>query len=642
MQNTKSHSPNAGVKVVAGLLVASQVTAIAEEASTPATSPEVVETLEPTTVIATKFEKELKDVSASVAVLDVADLQEEGKISVQDAIGYRTPGVIATSTAGQRGQSGSLFIRGTTTKYSQMRLDGVRVSDSSSLYNNFLGSSSLFGYSSIDILKGASSSFYGGGAIGGVVSLTTAKGEGEPTHSATAEYGSYNSWLGNLSSQGQIGDFSYNIGVTAEDTQNDSDSPVSGNDFSQMSYYSRFDYAIDDRSSIGMTLRVGDSYSETPERGNPVTNTTQKNHYDNVYGTLFYTNQVTDEWNTKFTFGYSKEDFDSRGYGAEYDLVTYLPTGGYVNNDFDSNTDRYSFYWDNEYVWTEDHATVVGTYFENSKYESSYQDSTGRDTYGIYLNHAWRVIDPVLLNGTIGWDDHDDFGDEVTWNAGALYNVTDTTNLKANAGTGFRAPSFGELGYNKNLEAEKSFNWDLVVEQQICNTNLSVTWFENDIDNLIEADGYDPVTFEAFYSNSERKTKANGLEFAADADIEQINSTLYASYTYYQRVLDAIIPQQTAAAGIKTDITDDLNAGLSATWVDRRESSDPGVDTLESYFLVDLYTNYQVNENVKLHARIENLLDDNYLLGDYSGFFGDLNAVKGRGRGIYGGVTVTF
>ena len=61
MQNTKSYSPNMGVKVVAGLLVASQVTAIAEEANAQTVSTEVVETLEPTTVIATKFEKDLKD-----------------------------------------------------------------------------------------------------------------------------------------------------------------------------------------------------------------------------------------------------------------------------------------------------------------------------------------------------------------------------------------------------------------------------------------------------------------------------------------------------------------------------------------------------------------------------------------------------
>ena len=254
MKHTKSQRPNAGAKVVAGLIVASQVTAIADDANAPIVSTEVVETLEPTTVIATKFERNLKDVSASVAVLDVEELREEGKIGVQDAIGHRVPGVIATSTAGQRGKPSSLFLRGMNTKYTQVRIDGISVADSNSTgINNFLGSTNLFGLSNIEILKGASSSIYGNAAVAGVVSLTTAKGEGEPESSITAEYGSYDSWLGNLSTQGQVGDFSYNVGVTIEDTQNDSDAPVTGCDFTQLSYYSRFDYTIDDRSSVGMT-----------------------------------------------------------------------------------------------------------------------------------------------------------------------------------------------------------------------------------------------------------------------------------------------------------------------------------------------------------------------------------------------------
>jgi vitamin B12 transporter len=282
----------------------------------------------------------------------------------------------------------------------------------------------------------------------------------------------------------------------------------------------------------------------------------------------------------------------------------------------------------------------VGSYFENAEYESSFSEATDRDTFGLYLNHSWQVVDAFLLNGTLGWDDHDDFGDEFTWNAGALYEVTESTVLKANAGTAFRAPNFGELfgsfGGNPDLDPESSFNWDLGVEQSFGETTASLTWFENDVEDLIAYD------FTAGYLNTEGKSKANGIEFAVDSQIESINSSVFVSYTYYQNTLDAIIPEQTASAGIETVITSEINVGLIATWVDQRTSSDPVVDTLDSYFLLDLYGNYQVSENLKLHARIENLFDEDYLLGDFSGSFGDLNSVQGRGRGIYGGATLTF
>ncbi len=635
MKNTKSHSPNAGVKVVAGLLVASQVTSSAEEQK----EAKSVETLEPTTVVATKFEKNLSDVSSSVAVLDVAELISEGKSSVQDAIGYRTPGVIATSTAGQRGQAGSLFVRGTTTNKSQMRLDGVRISDSTSSYANFLGSTKLYGLSKIEIFKGASSSVYGGGAIGGVVSLSTAKGEGTPTHSATAEYGSYNSWLGNLSSQGQVGDFSYNLGLTAEDTQNDSDAPVNGNDFTQLSYFGRFDYTIDKHSSLGMTLRGGDANSEYPQRGNPVANIPQKNKYDYFFGTFFYENQITEAWNSRVTLGYSKEDFDSDSYYAEVDSTSFLPTGNYLDSEFGSHTDRYSIYWDNAYVWSQDHTTIVGTYVENAGYETSYQNAADRDTFGVYVNHSWQVVDALQLNGTLGWDDHDDFGDEFTWNAGALYDVTDSTMLKANAGTAFRAPTFGEVDGNNKIGPESSFNWDFGVEQTLGTTIASITWFENDVEDLIAYQGFDATSGKFVYDNTSGKTKANGLEFALESNIEEIRSFVFASYTYYQNALATEIPEQTASAGIQTKVNDAIDAGLVATWVDQRQSA--GRADLDHYFLVDIYSNYQLTENMRLHARVENLLDDDYRLSDFTSY-GELGSVKGRGRGFYGAVTMTY
>lgn len=632
MQKLNTQSSVLSTTVVAGLVLAGQV-ASAEEPKQA-----VDGTLDATTFIATKFEKQLGDVANSVAVLDVEQLREEGKISVKEAIGYKTPGVIVTSTAGQAGKPASLFIRGTKTNQSQVRVDGVRISGTTSSYANFLGNANLFGLSDIEILKGASSSVYGAGAIGGVVSLSTAKGEGAPSYTATGEYGSYNSWLGNLGAQGQVGDFSYNVGASIEDTQNDSDSIVDGNDFNQKSYFARFDYAIDKNASVGMTVRVGDSYFETPERGNPVTGDTQRNHYDSLFTTLFYSNQVTDAWNTRLTFGYSKEDSDSRGYAADY----FTP-GSYVTSDFDTNTDRYSIYWDNEYVWSDAHTSVIGSYFENVDYASDGTygaNQSQRDTFGVYLNHAWQVIDALQLSGSVGWEDHDDFSDEWTWNAGLLYEVYQGTILRANAGRGLRAPTPGELENSVYLEPESSLSWDIGLEQEIGTGRVAVTWFESDIDDYINFVGYDPVTYVLTYENVSRK--ASGLEFAADADLEQINSVVYASYTYYQRTLDTIIPQQTASAGIDTQITDAIQAGLVATWVDDRTSSDPFVDTLESYFLLDVYGNYQVNENLKLHARVENLFDEDYLLGDFSGSFGDLNAVKGRGRGFYAGATLNF
>src|SRR5690606_10230573 len=113
-----------------------------------------------------------------VSVLDPEDFRMRGIRDLQSALD-ELPGVVATSTSGQRGAIGSLFIRGTLTDASQIVVDGVRLSDSTAALGNFLGSSSLEGFGRIEVLRGPQSALYGGEAIGGVISLETTTGDGE-------------------------------------------------------------------------------------------------------------------------------------------------------------------------------------------------------------------------------------------------------------------------------------------------------------------------------------------------------------------------------------------------------------------------------------------------------------------------------
>ena len=64
-----------------------------------------------------------------MTVLDPQELENQGLLQLRDALNA-SPGVISTSTGGETGAVGSLFIRGTTTAYSQVVVDGMRLSDS--------------------------------------------------------------------------------------------------------------------------------------------------------------------------------------------------------------------------------------------------------------------------------------------------------------------------------------------------------------------------------------------------------------------------------------------------------------------------------------------------------------------------------
>ncbi|WP_105044884.1 TonB-dependent receptor plug domain-containing protein [Rubritalea profundi] len=153
MKYTKSQRPNTGAKVVAGLIVASQVTAIAEEASAQTVPKEAVETLDPTTVLASKFDNPISKTVSSVSVVTGEEIEIRQRNRTLDALND-LPGIQGLSTAGQTGAFGSVIVRGLQTKYTQVVVDGVRITDSTNGLNNFLTNAQTGQITQLELLRG--------------------------------------------------------------------------------------------------------------------------------------------------------------------------------------------------------------------------------------------------------------------------------------------------------------------------------------------------------------------------------------------------------------------------------------------------------------------------------------------------------
>lgn len=142
-----------------------------------------------TVVVETRQPAPVSESSPSVTKIDATQAGESGYRSLTSLLGT-TPGVFATEQGGEGSQS-SLFIRGTNSAHTAVLLDGRRLpAGFSGSYE--LGRYRLFGLSSVEILRGASSSLYGANSLGGVVDLRlqnplTAKGGS----ALEAEAGSY-------------------------------------------------------------------------------------------------------------------------------------------------------------------------------------------------------------------------------------------------------------------------------------------------------------------------------------------------------------------------------------------------------------------------------------------------------------------
>ncbi|AXN34404.1 TonB-dependent hemoglobin/transferrin/lactoferrin family receptor [Vibrio coralliilyticus] len=130
-----------------------------------------VSTFEEVIVTANKYEENLSETAGSVAVISGDEIQKQGATELYDSLN-REPGV---SVTGGAGRPQNITIRGMTGNRIAIIKDGISVSDGYGAddINDSAGRNSfdISTLKQIQVVKGASSTSYGSGAIGGVVIL---------------------------------------------------------------------------------------------------------------------------------------------------------------------------------------------------------------------------------------------------------------------------------------------------------------------------------------------------------------------------------------------------------------------------------------------------------------------------------------
>jgi len=607
----------------------------------------------PIIVIApSKKTQSISTVGTSVTVLDETFFENSNEFFLGDVLAGNTTSVNFFQNGGQ-GQTSAIQLRGLPKRYSTVYIDGVKMSDPSSVSNDFDFNHILTSQvSRVEILKGNQSSVYGSGAIGGTINITTKKGE--PGFQKNIQYNTASHGTHNLSLSLSGADENDNYYVGLERFQTDGMSAMTHNDekdrYRNNSLVAKYGHQFSDKIEFQSNIRIAETYNQYDAEDNTPAGKTHTEEVDAVQSSssvaLIY--KPNQKFTNKFT---AAKTYIKRSYGPG--------DGGSYNTVKDNYAgDRHALMYSGNYNFNLDNSVVFG--FEREDDQIGYDENlTGMTHKAAYVTSSYfdfqsRITQNIYATFGARFDEHSIAGNEDSHRATLTYLFDDkSTKLKSSYGTGFRFPSLYEMYYvyaanEKSLghvKAENSESFDFGIEKSFLNLGLDIeaSYFNLKYHDVLEGWKTGNTSGIAYTTqNMPGIVKSQGLELISQWKANDLlnfdfNYTYTSTYdgaeqddpnpnaNYYNAQM-VRVPRNifNLATNIKIPEYDNLDLTLKTKWSDVARDYGNGNRTfaderLDDYLVNDLSIKYNLMNTYNLFFDINNILDEKYETArDYS------------------------
>ncbi|MDE2361269.1 MAG: TonB-dependent receptor [Hyphomicrobiales bacterium] len=573
----------------AALLVLSSSCAFAQKA----------EKLEEINVVANAVATPNDQTGNSVTVVTAEQIQQMQRRTAPEIL-QALPGLNVVQTGGA-GATTSVMIRGTNQNHVKVLIDGIDVTDPSSANATFdFGQLLASDIERVEVLRGPQSGLYGSDAIGGVISITTKKGEGPPKVVAMTEggtYGTLNQAIGVSGSQERV-NYSFNLsryGVGSQPvTPTDLVPPwgrVNNNSYNNVTASTKIGAQLNDVFGVNLVGRYTDSslhYTSDdfsvfmpygPSYGRPAdiqSHQRDKQDYERAEITAKFFDGRFQNW-----FGVSRMHADTWVKPGDW-----APTNnfGFVSSGYQPPSqfvgDRTKVDWRGQFEFMTGQKLIAGLESQRDSMNIPMLDPSqtavqaGYTNQAGYLEYVGGFRDLAFLNANVRHDSSSQYGGHNTFRIAPSIHIPWTqTVLKASYGTGFKAPTLNQLyvSYpsglpsfnffaNPTLKPEQSRGFDLGFEQPVWNdrARFGATYFRNYLKNLIQVTAPD-ANFNTTLQNL-ASAETHGFEAFAQARVTD-ELTLRADYTYtIARNATAVSPDP---ASIQTELLREIAEGTS-------------------------------------------------------------------------------
>lgn len=639
--------PHSWLVVIAVLLGASAIGRAQEAIPTP--TPGAAEA-EEIVVSATRIETPIDEIGSSVTVITDDEIARNQQRTLPDAL-QTVPGLNIVQTGGPGGRT-SIFMRGSNSNQTKVIIDGIDVNDPSQDGAFDFGQVLTWDLSRVEVLRGPQSSLYGSDAIGGVINLVTKKGEGPPSFTGSLEGGSFETFNQTASASGSISRFNYSFSVAhflADSTpvtpldllppgrKRNDDSYENTTLSTRLGYDFTDDFGIDAvvRYTNSDLLFTGDDFSVFPSV--PAADQSDQS-VEQVFARgaahlSLFDGAFKNSAGLAYTYYNTEIQEPDTGFGVPPPNL--------------NRGDRLKFNWLGNIALAQHYTLLLGAEDQNDRLLDSPISASNANAAGFGELQA-EIVPDLFAAASVRYDANERFGGKTTWRIAPVYIIPKIgTKLKANYGTGFKAPSLTDLFVsfpafnffaNPDLKPEESEGYEIGFEQPLFDGHVSfgATYFHNEITNLILPN----ETFTTLVNIGRATTK--GVEAFVSYSVTD-RFELRLDYTYTDAIDDT--------TGLQLLRRPKNRASLSAYWrplprltlsttmlyvgsqVDGNRSFSITRLNTDPYFVANLAAEYETGKYVTLFARATNLFDERYQ--DPTGF-------QRPGFGFYAGIRVNF
>ena len=562
-----------------------------------------VELKQITVTSAAKNEQSIEDITANINVITAKEIEQKHYSNVTEALNS-IPGINFASNGGI-GKTISVYMRGSDSKKTLVLIDGIRYNDVTGLTGASFSDLMISDIEQIEVIKGAQSGIWGADASAGVINIIT-KSAKKGTHaSVNGEYGSFNTKNYGAIVSHKTDNYYIKADIQKIDTDGFSSKVPNGDDidmyeddgYKNTTANLKFGFNFDDKNKVDISHTIIDAENEYDSFSpNDIKSSTTKESFSKI--AFSHTNSFTqiDIYANKSVF--------ERDYPTDW------------TKEFDGEVVEYGIKANTPY--NDDDFIVVGVDYKSFEHKNDLkQKYNNKAIFATNSNELNILAGKTIITESLRFDDYDKFEDKTTLKLGIkqFFKDIDGLSVSANVGTSYNVPTpynlFDQTYGEQNLKPENTKSYDVSLGYK----GAKITYFETKTEDMIDFN-----TLSWKYYNETGKSKIKGVEIEYSSKVDD-NILLNASYTYLdtkdsngkklQRRPQNSLKLSVDYYGIK-----DLHVGFSGEYVGKRVEYSYGTYDVKAqtgkYSIVNLVSNYTIDKNFSLYAKIENLFDKYY------------------------------